>query len=66
MGKHEPRNGIRKRLLTARDIAYLMQISKSKAYDLMRSGEIPAVRIGRSIRVREEDIDQYIEDHLEG
>ena len=34
-------------LLKARDVAEILQISRSMAYNLMQIGEIPTVRIGK-------------------
>ena len=48
------------RLLTGKDIAHLLKISSSQAYKLMRRGELPAVHIGKSIRVKPEDLDAFI------
>jgi excisionase family DNA binding protein len=48
------------RLLTGKDVAYLLKISSSQAYKLMRRGELPAVHIGRSIRVKPEDLENFI------
>ena len=48
------------RLLTGKDVAHLLKISSSQAYKLMRRGELPAVHIGKSIRVKPEDLDAFI------
>jgi excisionase family DNA binding protein len=29
-------------------------------YRLVQSGQLPAVRVGRSYRIREEDVDSYL------
>ena len=50
-----------KKLLTADDLTELLQISKSHAYQLMRSGEMRTVRLGRSVRVSEEDLQAYLD-----
>jgi len=51
-----------KQLLDADDVARLLQLSKSHAYHLMRTGEIRTVRIGaRAVRVTEEDLEAYVE-----
>jgi excisionase family DNA binding protein len=52
------------KLLTAMDIARILNISKSYAYQLMKEGNIPCVHIGRSRRVRPQDLHQYIHDNL--
>lgn len=48
------------KLLKGSEVAALLNISPSKVYTLMRKEEIPTVRIGRSVRVRQEDLDKYI------
>ncbi|MBI4730460.1 MAG: helix-turn-helix domain-containing protein [Acidobacteria bacterium] len=49
------------RFLTAVEAAERMRISKMTVYRLIKAGKLPAVRIGRSYRVREEDLDRYLE-----
>jgi len=49
-------------LLKASELSKLLQISKSCAYRLMKTGEIPTIRIGKSVRVRKEDLDKFIND----
>ena len=48
------------RLLTAGDVASRLNISRSQAYQLLRKGDIPCVRMGRTIRVRPADLEAYI------
>ena len=47
-------------LLTGDEVSAILNISRAYAYQLMRTGEIPSVKIGRSVRVRREDLDAYI------
>jgi excisionase family DNA binding protein len=47
-------------LLNAKQVAEILNISKSKTYRFMQLGEIPTVRIGKSRRVRPEDLIEYI------
>jgi excisionase family DNA binding protein len=47
------------RLLTATEVAKIFKISKSLAYRLIQLGEFPSIRIGRSVRVREEDLEKF-------
>jgi excisionase family DNA binding protein len=47
-------------LLTASDVAYRLHLSRSRAYNLMQTGNIPTVRIGKSRRVRLQDLEAYI------
>lgn len=41
------------RFLTVAEVAELMRVSKMTVYRLVHSGELPAVRFGRSFRVPE-------------
>jgi excisionase family DNA binding protein len=38
-----------------------MRVSSMTVYRLIKAGELPAVRVGRSFRVRDEDVDAYLE-----
>jgi excisionase family DNA binding protein len=49
-----------KSLLKAVDVAKRLNISRSLAYQLMESGEIPTIRIRKLVRVYEPDLEQYI------
>ena len=51
-------------LLRATDIAKRLNISRSQAFALMRSGDIRTFRFGRSVRVRSEDLEAFIEANL--
>ena len=51
-------------LLKAADIAKVLNISKSMAYRLMQTGEIPTVNIGNAKRVRPLDLHIYITANL--
>jgi excisionase family DNA binding protein len=48
-------------ILTANDISELMQIGKSKAYDMMERKDFPLIRDGRSKRVRKQAFLDWIE-----
>jgi putative molybdopterin biosynthesis protein len=52
------------RLLKSDEVAEILHISRSMAYLLMKRGDIPTVRIGTSVRVRPEDLDQYIKNNV--
>lgn len=40
-----------------------LSIGRTRVYQLLAKREIPAVRIGRSLRVRREDLERFIEDN---
>ncbi len=52
------------KLLKGSDVARLLNISRSRAYILMQTGVIPTVRIGKSRRVRPQDLNAFIEHHV--
>lgn len=47
-------------LLRPDEAARLLGISRSKCYALVAAGAIPAVRIGRSVRVPRAALDEWI------
>jgi excisionase family DNA binding protein len=49
------------RLLNADEVATTLSISKSLAYKLMQKNKIPTVKINRSVRVRETDLNEFIQ-----
>ncbi len=49
------------RFLTVQEVADLMRVSSMTVYRLIKSGEMRAARVGRSFRVREEDVNEYLE-----
>ena len=48
------------RFLTVQEVADLMRVSSMTVYRLIKAGELPAVRVGRSFRVAEVDVDTYL------
>lgn len=48
------------RFLTVAEVAAMMRVSKMTVYRLVHNGDLPAVRVGRSFRVVEDDVDEYL------
>jgi excisionase family DNA binding protein len=48
------------KFLTIAEVASMMRVSKMTVYRLVHNGELPAVRVGRSFRVTEEDVNEYL------
>ena len=48
------------RFLTIAEVAATMRVSKMTVYRLVHNGELPALRVGRSFRVTEEDVNEYL------
>jgi excisionase family DNA binding protein len=43
------------------EVAKTLRIARSRAYELVAGGEIPSVRIGRSVRVSRRDLERWLE-----
>ncbi len=48
------------RFLTVAEVASVMRVSKMTVYRMVHSGELPAVRVGRSFRVPEQAVQDYL------
>ena len=48
-------------LLTVREAAGMLRISRNLAYDLVERGEIPAIRLGRLIRVPRARLEELLD-----
>jgi len=48
------------RFLTVQEVADLMRVSSMTVYRLIKAGDLPAVRVGRSFRVADTDVDTYL------
>jgi len=51
------------RLLRPREAAQILQLSQVQIYRLVRSGELPAVVIGRSVRFRSDQLSDFVDSH---
>ena len=52
-------------IYTIPSVAQYLKLSKSKVYHLVKTGVIPHIRIGRNVRIRETDLQKWIEKNLE-
>lgn len=43
------------------EVAEVLRIARSRAYELVGTGEIPAVKIGRSVRVNRKELDRWLQ-----
>jgi len=50
------------RFLTVAEVATIMRVSKMTVYRLVHSGELEAIQVGRSFRVPEQAVNQYLRD----
>ena len=53
-------NHAKARFLTVAEVAELMRVSSMTVYRLIKAGDLAAVRVGKSFRVREDDVDRYL------
>jgi excisionase family DNA binding protein len=51
-------------LLSIAQLCQELGMGKSWVYRRLRSGEIPSVSLGRSIKVRRQDLEEYLQKHL--
>ncbi|MEN3586539.1 MULTISPECIES: helix-turn-helix domain-containing protein [unclassified Streptomyces] len=54
------------RFLTVAEVAAVMRVSKMTVYRLVHSGHLPAIRVGRSFRVPEHAVHDYLRDSFVG
>lgn len=50
-------------LLTVPELATVLRVGRNTAYRLIDDGTIPAIKIGRQIRVYREDVIRYVGGH---
>ena len=50
------------RFMTVGEVAAILRVSTMTVYRLINGGQLPAVRIGRSFRVREDELDRYLDE----
>jgi excisionase family DNA binding protein len=48
------------------EVAEVLRIARSRAYELVAEGKIPSVRIGRSVRVNRRELDRWLEEQRYG
>ena len=46
--------------MTVNEVADLLRVSRMTVYRLIKTGELPALRVGKSYRLREQDIHSYL------
>lgn len=51
------------KLLTAKEVAKLLNLNILTVYEYMRSGQLPVVKLGRNYRVVASDLEQFITNH---
>lgn len=49
------------KLLTAKEAAEILKVRKNTVYDMIKRGDLKASKLGKQLRIRQEDLDFYIQ-----
>ena len=49
-------------ILTVEEAARLLRISRAKAYGMALSGEMPTIRLGRSVQIRRDRLEVWLDE----
>jgi excisionase family DNA binding protein len=52
------------KVYTVKEMAKALKIGYNKAYELVATGEIKSIKIGRQIRIPEKYLDEFIESKI--
>ena len=55
-----PKNDADSNFVTVAEVATRLRVSNMTVYRLIQAGQLPAVRVGRSYRLRDVDVDRYL------
>ena len=58
---NEISRGAASNFATVAEVARRLRVSNMTVYRLVRSGDLPAVRVGRGYRIRETDVMEYLQ-----
>ena len=50
-------------IMTVEDLMPILLIGRNTAYELVRSGEIKSIRVGRQIRITRDALIEFLEDN---
>ena len=59
----ERSNGRGLKLLSIPEVCETLGMGKSWTSRRLKSGEIPSIKLGRAIKVKQEDLEEYLEGH---
>mgnify|MGYP000347911079 FL=1 len=48
------------KLLTVNEVANILRVSNMTVYRLVKGGQIPAIRVGKNYRIKESDVNDYL------
>ena len=47
-------------LLTVAEVAEVLRVSNMTVYRLIKAGELPALRVGKNYRIREDELEAFL------
>ncbi|CAN5536311.1 helix-turn-helix domain-containing protein [soil metagenome] len=50
----------RSRFLTVAEVARELRVSTMTVYRLIKAEQLPATRVGKSLRIREDDVERFL------
>jgi excisionase family DNA binding protein len=56
---------VERELLRAEEVARVLGVGRSKVFEMFKAGELPVIRIGRSVRVSRKALALWIEKRSE-
>ena len=56
-------NGQTPRLLSPSEVCQELEADRASVYQKLRSGEIPSLKLGNALKVRREDLEEYMKGH---
>ena len=56
-------NGQTPRLLSPSEVCQELEADSASVYQRLRSGEIPSLKLGNALKVRREDLEEYMKGH---
>ena len=52
-------------IMTIPDVAKYLKISRSKAYYMVSSRQLPYLRLGKNVRIRQSDLLKWLDEQIE-
>jgi len=59
-------NGQTPRLLSPSEVCQELEADGASVYRRLRSGEIPSLKLGSALKVRREDLEEYMKEYMKG
>lgn len=66
MSSRKPGPVLGERLLTVAEVASAMRVSNMTVYRLIKAGQLPAIRVGKNYRIRENEVNVYLRARVVG